>query len=864
MRVYRALLRLFPASFRNEYGDEMSAVFSRRLREAGPLGRPLVWMDAVADVITNATLLQLEVTRRDVGYSLRTLLRVPAFSLSAIVVSALGIGATTAAFSITDHVLIRPLPFEEPHRLVRLYQDQSFRGYSRMELSPPNYLDWKRMATVFQSMGAFTNFSVNLVGEGEPQRLVLCRATHEVLPILGVEPLLGRAFSAEEDGASAAGTAVLSHGLWQERFGGDPGVLGRTILLNDEPHVVIGVMPRGFYFPRRETQLWTPMRFAQNDDLQDRRNYYLYGLARLKDGVSVDEARAQLRVIAAQLERQYPQDNARSGASVVDLRTELSSQVRLLLIALFGAAACVLLIACTNLGNLFLARSLARRRELAVRMALGAGRERLVRQLLTESMLLAGIGGVLGVALAIAAMPLAVRLVPNALPIAEVPSFDMRMLLFAIVATVTTALGFGVWPALRAGRVDAAALAEGARTGSGRRTERVRSALVIAEVTASVVLLISAGLLIRALWTVQQVHPGFDAANVVTMRTSLPWPKYETVEARARFYERVLSEARALPGVSHAAYISFVPMGPMRGGIWSITMDSRRESQAGAPTASLRFVTPGFFSALRIPLVAGRDVDERDTFNAPFVAVVSESFAREHWPGQAALGRRFFVAFRERTVVGVVGDIRVRGLERPSEPQLYLPHQQVPDGGLINYGPQDLVVRSSSGPSTLVPALRSIIGRADPRQPISDIRLLEDLVDAETAPRTAQLRVLGAFAALALLLAGIGLHGLLAFTVSTQAREIGVRIALGAASRDILTMVVRHGFGLAAAGAALGLALGYVAGRTMQSLLAGVSPADSVAYASSVALVLVVTLAGTLLPALRAMRIDPITAIRTE
>ena len=864
MRVYRWLLRLFPASFRSEYGDEMAAVFRRRLRDAGPLGKWLVWMDAIADVFINATLVQLEVTRRDVRYSLRTLLRSPVFSLSAIVVSALGIGATTAAFSITDHVLLRPLPFEEPDRLVRLYQDQSFRGYARMELSPPNYLDWKRMATVFESMGAFTNLSVNLVDEGEPQRLVACRATHEVLPTLGVQPLLGRAFTAEEDGASAAGTVVLSHGLWQERFGGEATVIGRKLLLNDEPHVVIGVMPRGFYFPRRDTQLWTPMRFAQNDDLQDRRNYYLYGLARLKDGVSVDEARAQLRLVAAQLERQYPQENAKTGASLVDLRTELSNQVRLLLIALLGAAGCVLLIACTNLGNLLLARSLSRRRELAVRVALGAGRERLVRQLLTESMLLAGIGGVLGVALAIAAMPLAARLVPNALPIAEVPAFDTRILLFAIAATITTALGFGVWPALRAGRVDAAALAEGARTGSGRRTERVRSALVIAEVTASVVLLISAGLLIRALWTVQQVDSGFDAANVVTLRTTLPWPKYQTVEARARFYEQVLSEARALPGVSHAAYISFVPMGPMRGGIWSITMDGRRESEAGAPTASLRFVTPGFFSTLRIPLVAGRDVDVRDTFNAPFVAVVSESFAREHWPGQSAIGRRFFVAFRERTVVGVVSDIRVRGLERPSEPQLYLPHQQVPDGGLIAYPPQDLVVRSTAASSMLVPALRGIITKADPRQPISDIRLLQDLVDAETAPRTAQLRVLGGFAALALLLAGIGLHGLLAFTVSTQTREIGVRIALGAASRDILGMVMRHGLGLAAAGGILGLALAYVAGRAMQSLLAGVSPADLLAYGAAVALVLFVAVTGTLIPAVRAMRIDPITAIRTE
>jgi predicted permease len=865
MGLYRALLRLFPASFRNEYGDEMSAVFARRLRDAGPAGRLLVWVDAVADIVVNAAQLQVEATARDIRYSLRALLRSPVFSVSAIVVSALGIGATTAAFSITDHVLIRPLPFEQPDRLVRLYQNQSKRGYARMELSPPNYVDWKRMQTVFQSMGAYTNFSVNLVGEGEPQRLEQCITTYEVLPMLGVRPLLGRFFTAEEDSASAAGTVILSHSLWQEQFGGDAGVIGKKILLDDTPHVVVGVMPRGFYFARREAMLWTPMRFAQNsDDYRDRRNYYLYGIARLKDGVTVEEARAQLGVVASQLAREFPAENADSGATVVDMRTDLSNQARLLVIALFGAAACVLLIACTNLGNLFLARSLVRRRELAVRMALGAGRERLVRQMLTESLLLAAAGGSLGVALAIASMPLAARLVPNALPIAEVPAFDARMLTFALAATLITALGFGVWPALRAGRLDAGALAEGARTGSSRRTERLRSVLVVAEVTVSVVLLVSAGLLIRALWTVQQVKPGFETADVVMLRTSLSWKRYDKVEARSRFYDRVLSEMRGLPGVSNAAYISFIPLGPMRGGIWSVTMDGRRESEANAPTASLRFVTPGFFATLRIPVVAGRDVDDRDTFNAPFVAVVSESFAREHWPGQSPLGRRFFIGFRERTVVGVVSDIRVRGLERPSEPQVYLPHQQVPDGGLMGYMPKDLVVRTTGSPSSLVPALRSIISRADPLQPVSDIRLLQELVEAETGPRAAQLRVLGAFAAVALLLAGIGLHGLLAFTVSSQTREIGVRIALGAGSRDIVGMVLRHGLGLSAAGAALGLMLAYAAGRSMQSLLAGVSPTDTAAYGASALLVLLVAVAGTVAPARRAMRIDPITAIRTE
>jgi predicted permease len=864
MRFYRLLLHLYPASFRHEYGSAMSAVVARRLRDAGAVARLFVWLDVIADVVVSAARVQVEVTWADVRYAVRTLVRTPAFALTAVLVSALGIGATTAAFTITDHVLIRPLPFRDPDRLVRLYQDHSFRGYSQLELTPPNFDDWQRMATGFQSMGVFTGTSVNLVGDsGDPERLAGYRMTHEVLPMLGVTPALGRFFTAEEDVAGAPGSVVLSHALWQERFGGDPGVLGRTILLNDEPHVVVGVMPRSFYFPRRNTQLWTPLRLNRNDVNYNRRNYYLYGIARLKDGVSVDDARNQLRLVASQLERQYP-ENARSGATVVDLRSDVSSQIRLLLIALFGAAACVLLIACTNLGNLLLARALARRRELAVRSALGAGRERLVRQMLTESVLLATVGGALGVALATAALPLAVRLVPNGLPIAEVPPFDLRMLLVAVIATAATAIGFGVLPALRAGRVDAASLNDGARAGSSRRTERMRSALVVAEVTASVVLLISAGLLIRALWTVQQVKPGFDAVGVLSLRTALAQPKYRAVETRARFYDRVLAEVRALPGVASAAYISYVPMGSMRGGIWPITMDGRTESETSAPTASLRFVTPGFFASVRIPLVAGRDVDARDTFNAPFVAVVSESFVREHWPGQSGLGRRFFVAFRERIVVGVAGDIRVRGLERRSEPQVYLPHQQVPDGGLIGYAPQDLVVRSSMPPSVLVPALRTILAGVDPRQPISDIGLLQDLLDAETAPRTVQLRVLGSFAAVALLLAGIGLHGLLAFTVSSRVREIGVRIALGAESRDIVTLVVRHGLILAGVGAALGVALAYAAGRSMQSLLAGISPTDALTYAAAISLVMAVTLAGTLMPAVRAIRIDPLTAIRTE
>jgi putative ABC transport system permease protein len=863
MRLYRALLRLFPASFRNEYGDEMAAIVARRLRGAGALARLLVWLEVVPDAFIGAARVHGELLRQDAGYAARTLARSPAFTLTAILVSALGIGATTAAFSIADYVLVRPLPFEEPHRLVRLYQEESRRGYSRIELSPPNFRDWRRMATGFESMGAFSTWSSNLVGDGDPMRVVNTWTTSDVLPILGVRPLIGRLFTEADDRYRAPGTVVLSYGLWQERFGGDPHVVGRTILLSDEPHLVIGVMPPGFYFPSRDTQLWTPIRFAPAQ-FEDRTNRYLDVIARVRDGVTIPQAHAQLRAVAAQLEREHPTENADTSANVVDLRATLPAQSRTLILAMFGAAACLLLIACTNLGNLLLARALGRRRELAVRTALGAGRERLVRQLLTEAFLLAAVGGALGVAVAVSAVPLAARLVPDVLPIAGIPPFDGRMLLAAAAVTAVTGIGFGVLHALRAGRVDLTALAEGARGGSGPRVERLRAALIVAEVSASVVLLISAGLLVRALETVQRIPVGFDAGGVLTLRTALPLPKYERTDARARFYAQVLSEVRALPGVAAAGYISFVPLGPMRGGIWPVTMDGRRESEAGAPTASLRFVTSGYFRALRIPVVLGRDVDDaRDTQGAPFVAVVSESLARQHWPGVSPIGRQFFIGLQQRTVVGVVGDVRVRGLERRSEPQVYLPHQQVPDGGLIGYNPQDLVIRSASGdPAALLPAVRAIVARTDPRQPISNVGLLSDLVARETTPRSVQLRVLGSFAALALLLAAVGLHGLVAFNVSAQARDIGVRLALGAAKRNIVSMVVGQALALAAAGLALGLGAGYAVARTMESLLAGVSPADALTYAAVAVLVLTATLAGTVMPVRRALRVDPATAMR--
>ena len=864
MRVYDLLLRLYPASFRAEYGEEMRAIWARRRRDAsGPLAAAVLGIATACEVLINAAAVHWDILRQDLRYTARTLARSPGFALTAMLVLALGVGANTAAFSVTDFVLIRPLPFPEPERLVRLWEKVP--GYSQMELSPANYVDWKHMSKSFDAMGAYWESSVNLVGQGDPERLEGATVTADLLPLLGVQPAMGRLFTAAEDREGAPGTLLLSYQLWQAVFGGDAGVIGRRVNLDNEPFVVIGVMPRDFHFPSRDAELWMPTRFHEHDDdFRDRNNNYLNVVARLRPGVSLDRARAEMGVVAGLLETQYP-ENKQTTASVYLLRDDMPQQSRLLLLALSGAAICVLLIACANLANLLLARGLARQRELAVRAAMGAGRERLVRQLVTESLVLALAGGALGVLVAAAAVPLLARLVPASLPIAQSPSIDLRVLIFAGLVSGLTGIGFGVLPALRACRhSDFSALREGTRAGGGHK-ERLRSLLVVAEVTASVVLLVAAGLLVRALWRIEATDPGFRTGGVLTLRTALPLPKYNETARRAGFYTQVLSGVRALPGVSSAAYISFLPM-VMRGGIWPVIVDGKsvETQRSGAHTASLRYVTPGFFATMGIPLHRGRDVGESDSMDAPFAAVVSESFVRRYWPDQDPLGRHFTMAFHDRMVVGVVGDIRVRGLERNSEPQVYLPYRQVPDGWLAFYPPKDLVIRSATGPGTLLPAVRRIIRGADAEQPVSDVRTMADIVEEQTASRSAQVRVLGAFAAIAFLLAGVGIHGLLSFAVSRRTQEIGVRIALGAQPGEIVKMIVRQGAVLAGAGIVPGVVLAYAAGRAMEGLLAGVQPGDALTFASAIGLCVLMTVLGSLVPALRAVRIDPITAIRSE
>jgi putative ABC transport system permease protein len=858
MRFYRMLLGLYPSGYRAEYGDELSATFAERIREHGRLAPLVAPFAALADVVPNAFLVHLDLLRQDLHHAARSLSRAPGFALTVVLVVALGVGANTAAFSLADFVLLRPLPFPEPDRLVKLWQ--AVPGYGQMELSPANYRDWRAATRSFEAMAAYGNREVNLTGAAEPERLEIARATPELFGLLGVPATAGR-FLSPADSADGQ-VVVLGYGLWQRRFGGDPGVLGTTVRLDGEPYTVIGVMPPSFRFPSRETDAWTPLLFGP-DDYLDRNDNYIHAIARLGPGVSLRQASAEMTTIAAALERQYPKENRDTRALVLGLRDDLSQSSRLLVLALCGAALCILLLACANLASLLLVRGTARARELAVRSALGAGSERLIRQLLTESFALAALGGGLGVALAVFGTPLLGRLVPASLPVSDEPSANLQVLLAAVLLTALTGLGIGVGPAVAAARSRSfEALRDGARAGGGR-TRRVRAALIVTEVAASAALLVSSGLLLRAVYRLQSVDPGFRVENVLTLRTALPWTKYAITGTRERFYRRVLDEVRTLPGVQSAAYATGVPM-RMKGGIFPVAIAGEALVADASNSVGLRMVTPQFFETMGIPLQDGRDVGDSDTQRRPLVAVVSGSFARRYWPERSAVGMRFTIAGEERSIVGVVGDVRNRGPEQTSEPQVYLPSAQMPDSGFIFYAPRDLVVRSAAGEAALLPALRRIIGAADPDQPISDVRTLAQIVGDETAPRVTQLRLLGALSAIALLIAGLGIHGLLAFVVSRRTRELGVRRALGEEAGSLVSRVLREGVLLSLVGLALGLVAAWAAARGMGALLAGIEPADPPTLLAAAALCLATAVVGGLRPAIRAARVDPVIALREE
>lgn len=789
--------------------------------------------------------------RQDLRYTARALARSPGFAATAVLVAGLGIGANTAVFSVTDQVLLRPLPFPAPDRLVQLWEVED--GTCCNEVSPPNYRDWRERSRSFAALSAWHSREANLVGGGEPMRLQGAGVDAGLLPLVGVPPALGRLFGPADERAGAAGTLLISHGAWQRVFGGDPEVVGRAVRLDDEAFTVIGVMPASFAFPSRRVDFWAPIRMTE-DNLADRDNNYFKVVGRLAPGASLAAAQRELTAIGSALEREHPETNDRTGVAVLPLHM-VNPQSRLLLVALALASLCVLAIACVNLATLLLTRAVGRRRELAVRAALGAGRERVARQLLTEALVITTVGGGLGVALATGLAPLLGHLVPPELPVAAGRGLDARLLGFALLATVVTGLAFGVMPALRASGRRLDGLRERGALGGGRSP--LRGLLVTAQVAGCVVLLVTCGLLLRALLRVQAVDPGFRGVGVLAVQTPLSPQRLTEGAARQAFYARVRAEVQALPGVTAAAWVTGLPL-DMGGGIRPVTVPGAvADSPAHRPMASLRFVSPGYFATMGIPLRAGRDVAESDDLSGRRVAVVSEAFVAEHFPSAPALDRTFDFAGEERTVVGVVGEVRVRGLERRSEPQVYLPYGQVAEGMATAYAPRELVLRSSGEPYAQLAAVRAIVRRADPEVPIGRVREVIELVEGQTTTRRTLVTLLGAYAALALLLAGLGIHGLLSLAVTQRLTEIGLRLAIGAGRREVLALALGRGLRVAALGAGAGLVLAYLAARSLAGALAGVEPADAVAFGVAVAAAVLMTVTGTLAPALRAARVDP-------
>jgi putative ABC transport system permease protein len=816
----------------------------------------------------------IEETRRDVRIALRALLRSPVASGAAVVTLALGVGANVAIFSAVNAVLLRPLPFASPERLAMLWEENPDRDWHRQTVAPANMLDWRERVPAFRDVAAYADFAspVTLSGQGEPQLLDAVAVTGNLFAVLGVDALHGRTLRDAETWSSEERVVVLSHRAWRERLGGDPAVVGRTIELNGRPARVVGVMPARFAFPNGDVELWTSVRWdpAARSEVYFRRAHWMRAVARLAPGVTREQADAQLQAVAAQLMREHPETNTRMGAGLTPLHEFLVGSTRTPLLVLLGAVAILLLIACVNVGNLLLVNASGRARETAVRLALGAGRGRLVRQALTESLVLAAVGGAAGLALGWLGTRTLAALQPAGLLRVDEFAIDWSVLAFVVLVTTASGLLFGIAPTLwSARRLPAEALRAGGRAASDdRRTRRWGSALVVTEVALALMLTVGAGLLVRSFLTLRQVEPGFDARGVLTASVGLPGARYDTGEKLDAFWTELARRARALPGVRDAALVRQLPLTQPS---WSSSFVAAGWPAGRAGMEVLhREVSPGYFRTMRVPLRAGRDFTDADRADATNVVLVNDVLARSWFPGEDPVGQR--IAFDDvpdstsiwRTIVGVVGSERQGGIAGEPRPEIFAPVAQDRSPGMT------LVVRARCQPSDdcaparLAPALRRLIAELDPGLALGAVRTMSD-VRAEALARDRFLMTLVLlFAVVGLVLAVVGVYGVLAQLVTRRAREIGIRVALGALPERVRWEVVRHGLGLTAAGLAVGGAASLVATRSLGSLLYRVPTADPRTY-GTVALLLVLTCAlAAWWPARRASRADPLHVLRDE
>jgi putative ABC transport system permease protein len=814
----------------------------------------------------------LETVWQDLRYGARMLLKNPGFALIAVITLALGIGANTAIFSVVNGVLLRALPYYEPERLVMVWADrpilQAQVGVEDFPVAVADFIDWRNQNQVFEQMAAMQPPRISLTGGGEPESVVGLRASASLFPLLGARFAVGRAFLLEEDRAGADRVVVISHGLWQRRYGADPKLIGQKITLNDEAYTVVGVTAPDFQFPRRDeypygivktkVDLYLPIAFTP-EQMNNRRNNALVVIARLKPGVSLGQASAEMNAIARRLTEQYPQTNTDKGVRLAPLQQQMVGKARTALLVLLGAVGFVLLIACANVANLLLARAAGRQKEMAIRAALGASQWRVVRQLLTESLLLAISGGAAGLWLAGWGVKMLLAIAPDNLPRTYNIRLDPRVAGFTLLVSLLTGIVFGLLPALQASKINlGATLKEGERDAAGLLRPRLRGFLVVGEVALAFVLLIGAGLLLRSFARLAEVDPGLDPRGVLTMDILLPLAKYKDGRGVA-FFQQTLERVRALPGVQAVATVDPLPLSSV-GGSGGFAIEGRPSPTAQTFNAGFRTISPDFFKTFRVPLVNGRLVAESDSAQAPPVVVVNESLARNYFANEDPLGKRITLSFdpRPREIVGVVRDVKRTALDEEANREMYFPMAQARFPPIF----MSLAVRTGGDPMQMVASVRGQVWAGDKDLPLFNIETMERLMAKSVAPRRFNLLLLGVFALVGLTLACVGLYGVMSYTVTQRTREIGVRMAMGAKTGDVMRLIIGEGMKLALIGALLGLGGALALTRLMKTLLFGVSATDPLTFIVIAVVLSIVSLLACWIPARRATKIDPLVALR--
>ncbi|MGB2900213.1 MAG: ABC transporter permease [Candidatus Acidiferrum sp.] len=817
----------------------------------------------------------LDVAARDFHYALRMLQRSPGFTAVAVLTLALGIGANTAIFSVINSVLLRPLPYHDPGSLVMVWETNSQHPKPHNTVSPPNFLDWQTRNTVFSDMAYIADVRNNLTGNGDPEEVVIQAVSANFFSVLGVNPLLGPGFTPENGQAGHDNVVILSYGLWKDRFAGDPAIVGKSILLNGKPLTVVGVAPQNFNWfikdgslTSAKPRLWSPFVFPQSFHDHKQIGRFLTVAARLKPGVTAAQAQAEMTAIAAHLEHEYPDFDGHWSVNVVPLRQQLSGELRPALLILFGAVAFVLLIACANVSSLLLARAASREREMAIRTAIGASRWRIARQLLMESLLLAVIGGGIGVALTVLGTNALLAASPHNLLDLPSVSIDLRLLAFAAAATLLAGLLFGFLPSyVSAHSQISQTLREGGRGSStGKRRRFARSAFVVAQLSLALVLLAGSGLLIRSFVRLVGVHPGFDTAHLLTFKVSLPQSKYGNDKLCMAFFRQLLARIGAVPGVRSVTMENFPPLTGLGAATGVHLLNQPQVALMDLPVANVRVVGPEYFSTMSIPLRSGRLFSEQELAEEKHVAIINQAFADKYLNGVNPLGQKAVIYMKSLAesgnqtseIIGVVGDVRQMGLDVAAEPTVYWPMPELVYSGMT------ILVRTSSDPLSVVSAIHTELQQLDREQPMASIATMEQLLADSLSRARFTMLLLGIFAAVALLLAAVGIYGLIAYSVTQRTQELGIRIALGAQRRDVLRLVLSHGTRLTLLGLALGIAAALAITRLLASLLFGISATDPLTFAGVAALLAFVALLACFIPARRATRVDPIVALRYE